>query len=112
MTIDWAYLRKGWTSCKKALEFLGNHNLEIKETVDARKEKIASEKAWKILSEATHIIVAKGKKELSFTPSDKNRAEILKIAMGPSGNLRAPTLKIDNRFMVGFNLESYQSFLR
>lgn len=112
MLIDWAYLRKGWTSCKKAQEFLGNHNLKITETVDARKEKIADKKAWEILSKATDIMVAKGKKELHFTPSDKNRAEILKAAMGPSGNLRAPTLKVGNRFMIGFKLESYQSFLR
>ena len=111
MTIDWAYLRKGWTSCKKAQEFLENHNLEISETVDARKEKIDAEKAWEILSQATGITLAKGKKELHFIPDDKNRVEILKTAMGPSGNLRAPTLKIGNRFLVGFNIGLYQSFL-
>ena len=111
MLIDWAYLRKGWTSCKKAREFLGNHNLEISETVDARKEKIDTEKAWVILSQASGITVAKGKKELHFIPSDKNSVEILKAVIGPSGNLRAPTLKIGNRFLVGFNIELYQSLM-
>ncbi len=55
--------------------------------------------------------MVKGKKELRFTPSDENRAEILKAAMGPSGNLRAPTLKIGSQFLVGFNLELYQSLM-
>ena len=111
MLINWAYLRKGWTSCKKAQEFLDKHNLEITETVDARKERIADEKAWEILSQATDITIAKGKKELHFTPSDTTRSEILKAAMGPSGNLRAPTLKIGNNFLVGFKPELYQSTL-
>ena len=55
--------------------------------------------------------MVKGKKELRFTPVDENKAEILKAAMGPSGNLRAPTLKIDNHFLVGFNLEVYHSLM-
>ena len=28
--------------------------------------------------------------------------------MGPSGNLRAPTLKLNDRFIIGFNAELYQ----
>ncbi|MEA1923926.1 MAG: ArsC family (seleno)protein [Pseudomonadota bacterium] len=90
---------------------MDNHDLKISETTDARKEKIDAEKAWKILAQATEITVAKGKKELRFTPADENREAILKAAMGPSGNLRAPTLKIGDQFLVGFNPDMYQSFL-
>ena len=60
---------------------------------------------------ASKIAVAKGKKELHFTPTTENRAEVLKAVMGPSGNLRAPTLKINDRFIVGFNFELYQTTL-
>ena len=109
--IDWAYIRKGWASCKNSQEFLEKNDLKIKETVDARKEKIDDNNAWKIIAKATDIAVVKGKKELHFAPSSENRADILKVAMGPSGNLRAPTLKIGNNFLVGFNFELYQSTL-
>jgi len=30
--------------------------------------------------------------------------------IGPSGNLRAPTLKVGNSFVVGFNEELYEDF--
>lgn len=54
-------------------------------------------------------MVAKGKKQLSFTPAAANREEILKAAMGPSGNLRAPTLRIGKQLVIGFNPELYQT---
>ncbi len=31
--------------------------------------------------------------------------------MGPSGNLRAPTFKLGNRYLVGFNDEMYKQNL-
>jgi hypothetical protein len=31
--------------------------------------------------------------------------------MGPSGNLRAPTLQIGDRFIIGFNAEMYEKEL-
>ncbi|MCK5916394.1 MAG: hypothetical protein KAG92_09670 [Deltaproteobacteria bacterium] len=58
---------------------------------------------------AKTVTIAKGKKQLDFTPVPENRDEILKAAMGPSGNLRAPTLKIGDHLLVGFNLELFQA---
>jgi len=46
-----------------------------------------------------------------LTPSAENRDEILKRAMGPSGNLRAPTLRCGNDFLIGFNAELYSEWL-
>lgn len=31
--------------------------------------------------------------------------------MGPSGNLRAPTFRIGNHYLVGFSEEMYERFL-
>ena len=42
-------------------------------------------------------------------PFDK--AEILQHVMGPSGNLRAPTLRLNDEFIVGFNAGLYESWL-
>jgi hypothetical protein len=61
------------------------------------------------LSPVKTITIAKGKKQLKFTPNPENRDDILKAAMGPSGNLRAPTLRIGTQIIIGFNPDLYQS---
>ncbi len=33
--------------------------------------------------------------------------EVLKLILGPTGNLRAPTLRSGNKLIVGFNEEMY-----
>jgi hypothetical protein len=75
----------------------------IKTTVDARKEKIDADAAWDLLRQAESITVAKGKKIFTLDPKSIEKADILTLVMGPSGNLKAPTLRIRDRFMVGFN---------
>jgi len=40
-------------------------------------------------------------------PEKDPKEDILKKIIGPSGNLRAPTLKIGEIFIVGFNLDLY-----
>ena len=49
------------------------------------------------------MTVAKGKKLLEWNPATDNPKEILASVMGPSGNLRAPTWRIDDEFLVGFH---------
>jgi len=51
--------------------------------------------------------VAKGKKVIEFEEIADKHDEVLKKIIGPSGNLRAPTLKIGDSYVVGFNLELY-----
>ena len=75
--------------------------------VFANKEKINSEDAWEMMKSATIIRTGKGKKWKEWSPSDDDKTEILKDVIGPSGNLRAPTWKIGNEFLVGFNQELY-----
>ena len=80
----------------------------IVERIDARKEKIDPEKAWKLLCTATRIEVAKGKKRLIFQPSDSAKPDILAQVIGPSGYLRAPVFRLGSVFIVGFHPEIYQ----
>jgi hypothetical protein len=56
-------------------------------------------------------VVAKGKKVLIFRPGkdDYDAAELQKVAIGPSGNLRAPTLRAGKTWYVGFSQEAYSS---
>jgi len=83
----------------------------IKTTVDARKEKIDADAALDLLRQAGSITVAKGKKIFTLDPKHIEKADILNLVMGPSGNLKAPTLRVGDRFMVGFNPDMYAEWL-
>lgn len=53
--------------------------------------------------------MAKGKKVLTFKPGsdDFDEAELRKVAIGPSGNLRAPTLRTGKTWHVGFSDDAF-----
>ncbi|MFT4843600.1 MAG: hypothetical protein ACI8UD_002563 [Planctomycetota bacterium] len=53
--------------------------------------------------------VAKGKKVLTFEPKQDSfdHDEFQKATIGPSGNLRAPTLRAGKTWFVGFSEEAY-----
>lgn len=73
--------------------------------------KLGREDAAELASKASTVVVAKGKKVSTYkvkgTPSD----EILDAMLGPTGNLRAPTLRVGKTVLVGFNQEHYQDHL-
>ncbi len=94
-------------SCKKAQKYFEDNKIEVNEIADARKEKIDSSSAWKLISGQQRVFIGKGKKVLVFEPGDDNREDILKAAMGRSGNLRAPTLKTKDKLLIGYNEDIY-----
>ena len=59
---------------------------------------------------ANDIYVAKGKKvvHLNLKKEPASDEEILKLILGPSGNLRAPTLRTGKKLVVGFNQKMYE----
>ncbi len=80
------------------------------EIVEARKVPLEAEATWDILSRGSKIIVAKGKSKLvEFDPQSDDREAILKIALGRSGKLRAPTVRLGDVFLVGYNEPLYSS---
>jgi hypothetical protein len=79
--------------------------------VDARKEALAAEEAWKLLAGVREILIAKGKNYQVFDPQKDSKEVILAQALGRTGNLRAPALLIDNRLLVGFSDGLYSQFL-
>ena len=52
-------------------------------------------------------MVAKGKKVLSFDPRKDELSEISAVALGPSGNLRAPSMRLGKTWLIGFHEEAY-----
>ncbi len=59
------------------------------------------------------IYVAKGKKvvHLNLKRDKPERDTLKKLLLGPTGNLRAPTLRVGKTLIVGFNPEMYESVL-
>jgi hypothetical protein len=82
------------------------------EVIDASKTKFDDKAAWVLLKDADSISIAKGKKVQVFDPSDDDKSAILKSAMGPSGNLRAPTYRVRNLFVIGFNEQLYEGWVK
>jgi len=79
--------------------------------VDARKIRIDESQAWALLQGAESIAVAKGKKIQRFESVAAEKDAILKQVMGPSGNLRAPTYRDKDEFVVGFNPDLYADWV-
>jgi hypothetical protein len=55
--------------------------------------------------------VAKGKNVTEFRTGGKASAECIDAMLGPTGNLRAPTLRVGKTVLVGFDETSYQAIL-
>lgn len=66
--------------------------------------------AIELIGAASHVFAAKGKKvvKLDLKRDETPEDEILKLVLGPTGNLRAPTLMVGKKMVVGFNQEMYE----
>ena len=58
-------------------------------------------------------MVARGKKVLTFNMKTDapNDEELLRLMLGRSGTLRAPTLRRGKTLLVGFNADAYSETL-
>jgi arsenate reductase-like glutaredoxin family protein len=87
--------------------------VRVKEKADAGKDRRGRDEALRLARTADKIVVARGKKLVTFDmrnapPDDDTLAAHL---LGPTGNLRAPTVRTGKTLLVGFNEEAYQRVL-
>lgn len=80
------------------------------EEVNAKKDTRQKDGALKLAKEVNEVYAAKGKKVVYFNlkrdkPGDD---ELAKVLLGPTGNLRAPTLRKGKTLIVGFDQETYE----
>jgi ABC-type arginine transport system ATPase subunit len=78
--------------------------------VDATKDRRGRAEAIELARSVGRVIAARGKKVVVFDmtndpPDDDTLAARL---LGPSGNLKAPTLRIGDTLLVGFGEEAYR----
>ncbi len=83
--------------------------MTTKEQIDARKERYELSAALKLLTGMKKLVVAKGKKvtEVDLVKDRPDDESLGKLLLGPTGNLRAPTMKIGKTVLVGFNADLY-----
>lgn len=86
--------------------------MQINEVVDARKTAIDTAQAWALLQGARAVTVARGKKFVRFDQPAAEKEALLKEAIGPTGNLRAPTYRVGDEFVIGFNPELYEDWIK
>ncbi len=72
--------------------------------------KLARKEAAGLVVQASKVIVAKGKKVSEFAGGKADR-DVLEAMLGPTGNLRAPTLRSGRIVIVGFNEDVFQAEL-
>jgi hypothetical protein len=94
----------------RASKFLDAKKLVPIETVSASK-KLGKADAARLVKSAKQVIVAKGKVVQTFAPAGKASDEIVAALLGPTGNLRAPTLVVGDKLLVGWNEEAYTATL-
>lgn len=70
--------------------------------------KLQAEDAAELLTDASTLIVAKGKKVTSFDVDGRPSDGAVAAMLGPTGNLRAPTAKVGSTLLVGFNEDAYE----
>ena len=80
------------------------------DTVSASK-KLGRDDAEALARKASTVIVAKGKKVSTFKVKGAPDDEVVDAMLGPTGNLRAPTLRAGKTLVVGFNDEQYRQLL-
>jgi arsenate reductase-like glutaredoxin family protein len=92
-------------SCTRASRFLDAHQIEAKEVVPASR-KLGRKDAAEIAAQASRVIVAKGGKVQVFA-GGKAGKHAIDAMLGPTGNLRAPTLRRGKLVVVGFDEETF-----
>jgi len=81
--------------------------------VDARKTRMGPKEAMALLDGANELLAAKGKKveRIDLRKGKPDKATVARLMIGPSGNLRAPTLRVGKKILVGFDEETYERVL-
>ena len=77
------------------------NGIQSKELVSASR-KLGKSDAAAMAKAASKIFVAKGKKVSEFKGGSASK-EIVEAMLGPTGNLRAPTIRKGKTVIVGFN---------
>ena len=77
--------------------------------VNTRQTVLKEKDALALARQANVLFVAKGKKvvRLDMKKDKPDKETLSKLLLGPTGNLRAPTLRVGKKLVVGFQEQMY-----
>jgi arsenate reductase-like glutaredoxin family protein len=78
------------------------------------KEKVFAEKDARALLDGIYLLISgKGKKAVTvdLRREKPGWAELSKLMLGPTGNLRAPVIRKGKTLIIGFHVETYEEQL-
>lgn len=73
--------------------------------------KLGRDDAIALAAKVTTIIAAKGKKVATFKVAGGAADEAIDAMLGPTGNMRSPTILAGKTLLVGFNEEQFAAAL-
>lgn len=82
------------------------NDISVKEEVSASL-KLKSDDAMELALKASSVHVFKGKNTTTFKGGKNLSPDNIKSMLGPTGNLRAPTIVLGKTVLVGFNEEEF-----
>lgn len=112
--VDWAYLRSGCKTCGYSVAYFEKRKMTPTVKVDAKKETISSSKALSVIEGCTELHATRGKQviDVKLGKERPGDADLKALLVGPTGNLRAPTIRVGKRVLVGFNQAMYDKYLK
>lgn len=87
--------------------------MDVVQTADANKQKLDHAAALALARQVDRVVATKGKKrqevDMRKKPSDE---EVLALLLGPTGNIRAPLIRIGKTLVAGFDPQVYGDMLK
>lgn len=85
---------------------MDTNGIDAQEIVPASR-KLGKSDAKALIESSRRVIVAKGKNVTEF-PGGKATKEAIEALLGPTGNLRAPTVRVGTTLLVGFDQATFE----
>lgn len=106
--LDWMYHRKNCQTCQKTDGYLAREGISVNTVVDCKKEPMTFSEARGLLEGVRRLYATKGSKVVEvYMASKPADPELISLMIGPSGKLRAPTIKNGDVLVIGFNEDMY-----
>ena len=95
-------------SCQRTREVLDRTDAKVSQERSSKSAPMKDADVKALLAAVDEVVVAKGKKAVA-SPAKSVALDALK---GPTGNYRAPMVRVGKKLLVGFHPDTLESLLR
>jgi hypothetical protein len=92
-------------TCSRTQGFLARTKVAVTETINAKNRRLTARDAAALLAGADELYAMRRSQivHVNLKKDRRPEAELLALMLGPTGNLRAPTLRRGRTLIVGFD---------